>query len=83
MMMRMMTEKNQSVTDKSPRGVRAARTADEQAPPLLPVARPRLDDGSVDLRVGFRRVLRHFLAFLLDLRDGGLLLDDRGLHLLK
>ena len=38
MMMRMITERGELVTEKLWRGERAARTADEQAPPLLPVA---------------------------------------------
>jgi len=63
--------------------LRAARTANEQAPPLLPVARPCLDDGSVDLGVGFCCIVRDFFAFLLDLGDSGLLLNDRCLQILE
>jgi len=65
------------------RGLRAARTTNKQAPPLLPVARPGLDDGSIYLGVGFCRVIRHFFASLLNLGDSGLLLDNRLVQLLE
>lgn len=58
-------------------------TADAQAPPLLLASRASRVDGRLNLVVALVEILGNLLAALLDVRDGGLLLDDEGVHVLE
>lgn len=58
-------------------------TTDEQAPPLLPVPRPRLRDSTVNLDISLLNVVIDLLSPLVDLSDCGFLLDHKGLHVLE
>lgn len=60
-----------------------ALTADTQAPPLLLAGLARGVHGHANLLVTLVEVLDNLLALLLDLRDGGLLLDDEDVHVLE
>lgn len=56
---------------------------DTQAPPLLLAGLARGFDGDTNLLVALVQVLDDLLALLLNLCDGGLLLDDEHIHVLE
>lgn len=61
----------------------AGLTADEQAPPLLPVAGARLLDGAANLLVALHHVVVHLLALLLNVLHQRLLLHDDVVEVLE
>jgi hypothetical protein len=54
-----------------------------QADPLLPAGSPCFLDGSVELGVSSPYIFRDFFAFLFDLGDSRLLLDNQSLEVLE
>lgn len=62
---------------------RGERTNDPETQPLLPPCAPRVFDRSVDLRVSLLDILMDFLALLIDLFKGRVLLDDRLVNILE
>lgn len=59
------------------------RTADEEAPPLLPVSRPCFGDCAVDLLVGLTNIVSDFFSLLFDVLNSRFLLYNERFHVLE